>query len=97
MQGTRVGPGDTPTCLPARGPQHPPGGPQALAAHARAPGCIHAIGLVRGCARAADAPSWQASPTVSRAERAEPGAVRPREAGTHASGRGRSPQNPGLP
>lgn len=39
----------------------------------RGPAASTAIGLVRGSARAADAPSWQAAPTVSRAERAEPG------------------------
>lgn len=97
MQGTRVGPGGTPTR------SYPHLDPSTRLADlklwrpTRGYRCVHAIRLVRGSARAAYAPSWQAAPTVSRAERAEPGAVRPLEAGTSASGRGLYPHNPGLP
>lgn len=74
IQGDTRGPGETRPRAPARTRTEAlawrdsrSGGPRA------GPGRVHAIGLVNVSARAADAPSWQAAPTVSRAERAEPG------------------------
>lgn len=73
IQGDTRGPGGTRPRGPARTR------PEALAwqdSRSGGPraglGRVHAIGLVHVSARAADAPSWQAAPTVSRAERAEP-------------------------
>lgn len=71
--GDTRGPGGTRPRGPARTRPEAPAWQDSRSGGPRAgPGRVHAIGLVHVSARAADAPSWQAAPTVSRAERAEP-------------------------